>query len=216
MRRNQFIIPALTVGAAVVLVAGGTRAVQVLTLSSATTTAKIHACRKDSNGELFLWPTCPLGYTAYEWDVTGPTGPAGLPGPRGLTGTSAELPGTIALNGTSTPAPFPMAALRGHVRPRPRPRGPDPDPAPDPDTDHAHAHAHHARARADHAHARVTRTTAPNDPRLRLWANPLHLKHPLPGGSVGDRERSSRSTASAMNLARQPSQPGLARWSSHL
>jgi hypothetical protein len=140
MRRNQFIIPALAVGAAVVLVAGGTRAVQVLTLSSATTTAKIHACRKDSNGELFLWPTCPLGYTAYEWDVTGPTGPAGLPGPRGLTGTSAELPGTIALNGTkyscalsnggstwSCTAPTPTPT-RPPIPPTPTPTTPTPTP----------------------------------------------------------------------------------------
>jgi hypothetical protein len=97
MLKTRFLGPAVAAGAAVLLAAGGAGAAEVLTASSAATTTTIHACRKDSNGELFLWPTCPNGYTAYEWNVTGP---AGRPGARGPAGTSATLPKTIIIGGT--------------------------------------------------------------------------------------------------------------------
>jgi hypothetical protein len=88
-------------GLAAVLVAfvlGGGGAV-ALTASSTPASSTIHVCRSAKTGALFLWGSCPKGYLAYSWAVTGPAGPrgaTGLTGPRGAAGPSFARPFTLA------------------------------------------------------------------------------------------------------------------------
>ena len=48
--------------------------------------ATLYACRRLSNGDVFLWRSCPKGYTKFTWPAPGPKGATGATGPAGLTG----------------------------------------------------------------------------------------------------------------------------------
>ena len=90
----------------IVLATGGAVAVASSSTPATVVATKVHACRKASNGEVFLWGSCPKGYVAYSWNVTGPagpqgkTGPSGAAGPSGPAGPSFGNPFTLTLGGS--------------------------------------------------------------------------------------------------------------------
>lgn len=97
MRTRFFLLAACLV--AVILAAGGA-------VAASSTAPAVHACRKNTTGQMYLWGSCPKGYTAWTWNVTGPAGPqgrtgtAGATGPSGPPGPSFADPFTLTLGGT--------------------------------------------------------------------------------------------------------------------
>lgn len=86
--RARFFVLALGL-VAVILGAGG-----AVSLAASSSPATIHVCRSARTGGLFLWGSCPRGYLAYSWAVTGPRGATG---PEGIPGPSFARPFTLAI-----------------------------------------------------------------------------------------------------------------------
>jgi hypothetical protein len=73
-----------------------------VSLAAASAPATIHTCRAAGTGALYLWDSCPRGYTGYSWAVTGPAGARGAAGPQGVAGPSFTRPFTLLIAVTAT------------------------------------------------------------------------------------------------------------------
>jgi hypothetical protein len=108
-RSQKGVVLGFAVGAGVLGVA-----VQSWAGPSAARSAIIHGCYNKTSGAVRVVTAsaggCGSRETAIHWNVTGPAGPAGAPGPRGLTGpagapgsgTGAAVPTKLVLDRSST------------------------------------------------------------------------------------------------------------------
>jgi hypothetical protein len=85
MNKRRIVVVAL---AATALLAGGTAAAAAATSSPIDSSGVIHGCYNDGGHLKVVDPsaTCPTGYSALNWNQTGPPGPPGPQGPQGPQG----------------------------------------------------------------------------------------------------------------------------------